>query len=314
MAGGQSTSRLLKKEIELYLPLENKLGADELALCTHRLDPGRQEHRRLPGTGLEPHLVRECKGFFLYGTQQVILSLVLLLAEIFRPAVGHAAAHRPFRRLTGRDIYRKVHPQQHLPGVEDPGLGAAQPWAGQHRSPLGQAGSLRLTGEGQPHLHPPQAAAALGLVEDTGPHHAGDLGSALPGLLAAQHRLTAHIHNAQDIGAGIGYDALQGLLLAQGNLRHRLIADDGITFKFHGILSLVIHRVSTRIPALLAGIQVPLKQFGFVDTICQGVRMYATFPALFHLKYPAQQPPQAPGGTYHHDTHENASPPCWICR
>ena len=88
---------------------------------------------------------------------------------------------------------------------------------------------------------PPQAAAALGLVEDTGPHHAGDLGSALPGLLAAQRRLTAHIHNAQDIGAGIGYDALQGLLLAQGNLRHRLIADDGITFKFHGILSLVIH-------------------------------------------------------------------------
>ena len=208
MAGGQSTSRLLKEEIELYLPLENKLGADELALCTHRLDPSRQKHWRLPGTGLEPHLVRECKGFFLYGAQQVILSLVLLLAEVFCPAVGHAAAHRPFRRLTGRDIYRKVHPQQHLPGVEDPGLGAAQPGAGQHRSPLGQAGGLRLTGEGQPHLHPPQAAAPLGLVENHCPHHAGNLGSALPGLLAAQSRLTAHIHNAQDIRAGIGYDAL----------------------------------------------------------------------------------------------------------
>ena len=37
------------------------------------------------------------------------------------------------------------------------------------------------------------------------------------------------------------------------------------------------------------------------------------FPSkLFYLKYPAQQPPQAPGGTYHHDTHENASPPHWI--
>lgn len=37
--------------------------------------------------------------------------------------------------------------------------------------------------------------------------------------------------------------------------------------------------------------------------------MYARLSRLFHLKNPAQQPPQAPGGTYHHDTHENASPP-----
>ena len=43
-------------------------------------------------------------------------------------------------------------------------------------------------------------------------------------------------------------------------------------------------------------------------------RVQKTFSGLFDLKYPAQQPPQAPGGTYHHDTHENASPPCWICR
>lgn len=40
--------------------------------------------------------------------------------------------------------------------------------------------------------------------------------------------------------------------------------------------------------------------------------MYARLLRLFHLKNPAQQPPQAPGGTYHYDTHENASPPLEI--
>ena len=94
MAGGQPASRLLKKQVELHHPLENKLGADELALRTHRLGPDRQQHRGLPGSRLEPYPVRKCKGFLLYSTQQVVLPLILLLAEVFRPAVGHAAAHR----------------------------------------------------------------------------------------------------------------------------------------------------------------------------------------------------------------------------
>ena len=34
--------------------------------------------------------------------------------------------------------------------------------------------------------------------------------------------------------------------------------------------------------------------------------------SLFYFEDPAQQPPQAPGGTYHYDTHENASPPLEI--
>ena len=169
-----------------------------------------------------------------------MLPLILALAQALLVRAGHAAADGPLHRLAGGNVHRQVHPQQHLPGVEGPGLGAAQPGSGQHRPPLGEAGGLRLTGEGQAHLHPPQATAPLGLVEDGGPHHACHLGHPLPGLLAAEGGLAAYVHNAQNVRAGVGYDALQGLLLAQGHIRHRVVVDNGIPFKFHVVRSLVI--------------------------------------------------------------------------
>ena len=117
------------------------------------------------------------------------------------------------RRLTGGDVHRQIHPQQHLPGVQGPGLRLPEPRTGQDRPRLGQTGRLRLTGKRQPHLHPPQTARPLWLVQQDGPHHAGDLGRALPGLFAAEGGLPIYIHNAGDVGAGVGDNALQGLLL-----------------------------------------------------------------------------------------------------
>ena len=239
MRGGQHAPRLLEQEVELHHSFKNKLGTDELALGTHRLDPDRKQDRGL-SSPLEPHLVREGKGLFLDGAQLIVFPLVLALAQSLRLVSDHAAANRPFYRLACGNIHSQIHPQQNLPRVEGPGLGAAEPGACQHRPTLCESGRLRLAGKGQACLHPPQAASALRLVQNRGPHHAGNLDRPLPSLLTAEHRLPADVHNAQNIRAGVGHDALQRFLLAQGYLRHCITADDGITFKFHGVLSLVI--------------------------------------------------------------------------
>ena len=164
MAGGQPAPLLLEQKIQLHHALKNQLRADELALCTNRLDPGGQQTWRLAGARLEPHLVGKGEGLLLNSTQLEVLPRMLALADVVLLRLSHAAADRPLHRLAGRDIYCQVHPQQNLSRIQRPGLCAAQARAGQHCPRLSEPRGLQLAGKGQPYLDAPQSAAPLGLV------------------------------------------------------------------------------------------------------------------------------------------------------
>ena len=133
------------------------------------------------------------------------------------------------------DLHGQVGPQEDLSGVEHLGLEIPQAHPALQLAPLREAGGLQLGGKGQGCLHAAQALPLLGLVEHHGPHAARHLGQALPGLPAVQGRLALDPHDPGDVGAGVGDDGLQRLLLANCPAGDDLISlhDFPVKFQFH---------------------------------------------------------------------------------
>ena len=196
MVGGQTAPRLLHEELELHRPFENQLGADELALPAQGDRPAGQQLGRLPRSAVEAHLVGEGEGLLLDGGELIGLPLGDLLLDPVGLRLQHPLAAHLLPGLEGGQVHRQVGPQQHLPGVQRPGLRPPQADAGLHRSPVREAGGLQLGGEGQGRLHAAQPSPRLGLVKDHRPHRPAGLGHPLFGLLTVEGRLSAHRHDA----------------------------------------------------------------------------------------------------------------------
>ena len=294
--GGEPAPRLLEEHVQLRLPLEDELGPHPLALAALRLGPQGHDLGRLPLTGGQAYPLREGEGLLLHRRQQAAALTLTPLAHGVFLRVQHPPAQGLLCGLAGRHVHGQVHPQQHLSGVQRPGLGAAQPGTGQHPALLGEARGLRLTAEGQPHLHPPQPRAPVRLVQNDRPDHAPQLHRPGLDLLAVEHGLAAHVHDAQNIRAGVRDDALQRLLLAQRQLRHRVIALQGVPFKFqfHGRCPLLIpaFRHYSDVPARLEA------RPGLWDTICPDRARYVTSPQTACAAAPADTwasaPPRCP--------------------
>ena len=149
-----------------------------------------------------------------------------------RLRVQHPLAAHPLPGLEGGHIHRQVGPEQHLPGIQSPGLRPTETDAGVDLALLCQPRGLHLGGEGQSCLHAAQPAPLLRLVKEDGPDASAHRRRPLPGLLPVQCRLSAYRHDAEDVRTGVGHDGLQGLLLAEGPVRRDLPAVDHIPIKF----------------------------------------------------------------------------------
>ena len=236
-AGGLSV-----QELQLRLPFENQLVSNDLGLAAAEVHPALQElfHR---GFGpREVQVVRKCKGFFLHSYDQTSgLGLAKLLNA------GGAFTLHPVAEAGGPggeylDLYGQTHSGEDFSGVQTAGIRRLDPGDGHQPTAAPQAGVFCGAGKSDTDGHPPEPFGAIGDVEDGAPGGSGHLDPPLLGFFALETYHRFGIHDAQDIRAGVGDNALQGLLLIQGGVQNGIVTVEmgGLTFQLHSVPLLVL--------------------------------------------------------------------------
>ena len=152
-----------------------------------------------------------------------------------------AGAHHGLRGEKGAHLDGQIDPDQHLAGVEDPGIRALDPGQGGHGAGPGHPVCGGGAEEGQVDFHAVHPASVVRLVEHRAAHGAGQLQASLLGLLALETDGAGGIGQLQNIRAGVRDDHLHGLLVEQGGLQDGFKAGHwvAVEFKFHSIPLLV---------------------------------------------------------------------------
>ncbi|CUO80696.1 Uncharacterised protein [Flavonifractor plautii] len=235
-AGGGAVEHL-----KLALPLENKLVSDDLGLTAPQGSAALQQLFRLRLAAGQADFIRKCKGLLLHADCGTGITLLRHLLHTSFLRSQHSAADVILHRGIDLHTESQIHPDQHLAGVDQPGVCPLYPRQGHHAAQRRQRRVLQSTGKGQFHLHPAYPLFTVREVEQRRPYRAGELHPTILEHLVPQAYHALGIADAKDIRTGIRYNALQCLLAADGCIQYGLIAAplSPIQFQLHSVPLLV---------------------------------------------------------------------------